>query len=38
MRVHGLDTWRVAWEDPEFRNNVQQVFSKALRKAEAVKS
>ena len=38
MRVHGLDTWRAAWEDPEFRNNVQQVFSKALRKAEAVKS
>ncbi len=38
MRAHGLDTWRAAWEDPEFRNNVQQVFSKALRKAEAVNS
>jgi hypothetical protein len=28
MRNHSLERWTDAWADPQFRNNVQQVFSK----------
>jgi hypothetical protein len=32
MRQHEVTRWTDAWSDPEFRNNVQQVFSKVKRR------
>ena len=37
MREHDLDRWTDAWQDVEFRNNVQQVFSKVRSRSKRVK-
>lgn len=38
MREYGLTRWEDAWKDPDFQNNVQQVFSKTKRRSGPVKS
>jgi hypothetical protein len=38
MEKQHVHSWLTAWEDPELRNNVQQVFSKVTRRKGAVKS
>jgi len=38
MAKHGLNRWTDAWEDDEFRNNVQQVLTKSWSRWESVKS
>ena len=38
MRAWGAERWVEAWADPNLRNTVQQVFSKAVKRSKAVKS
>lgn len=37
MQKHQVHSWVIAWDDPELRNNVQQIFSKVIRKKNIVK-
>jgi hypothetical protein len=30
MRANGIETWKAAWDDSDFRKDVQSMFSKAL--------
>ncbi len=36
MRANEVETWRLAWQDPEFRRDVQSIFSKAKRRFTAL--
>lgn len=38
MKQCGVPSWVKAWEDPELRSNIQQLFSKLRRQAKTVKS